>query len=140
MRSVSVRLCDLGKVTIPLGFVGENNFTRVYIDCKKIFDEHPDALPALSVIPPYGDAYPAVVTKEGDMVIWEVTASDLIYTGNGEMQLSFVDGETIGKTLSARTRVYKSIEPSGEVPDPVANWLVEANAALAAIDAMGREF
>lgn len=140
MRSVSVRLCDLEKVTIPLGFVGENIYTKVYIDCKKVFDEHPDAVPALSVIPPQGDAYPAVVTKDGDMVIWEITASDLIYKGSGEMQLAFVEDEMIGKTWSAKTKIYKSIEPSGEVPEPVANWLIQANAALSAIEAMGRGF
>lgn len=118
MRSVSVRLSDLEKVTIPIGFVGENIYTKVFIDCKKVFDEHPTATAVLVVTPPMGDVYPAVTSREGDMVIWEVTSSDLLFDGNGQIQLSFIQDEMIGKSYPGRTKVYKSSEPSGEVPDP----------------------
>ena len=69
MRSVSVRLADLCKITIPIGFVGENLHTKVKIDCMKLFEEYPDAIVALSVKPAEGDAYPAVVTREGNFII-----------------------------------------------------------------------
>lgn len=125
MRSVSVRLCDLEKVTIPIGFVGENIYTKVFIDCKKVFDEHPTATAVLVVTPPRGDIYPAVTSREGDMVIWEVTSSDLLYDGNGQIQLSFIQDEMIGKSYPGRTKVYKSSEPSGESPDPWESWEAE---------------
>ena len=35
MRTVSLRLIDLQKTALPIGFVGENNHTQVIIDCKK---------------------------------------------------------------------------------------------------------
>ena len=131
MRSVSVRLGDLDKITIPIGFVGENLYTSVNIDCKEVFDKHPSAIPSLSVTPPKGDSYPAVTTRDGDIVTWVICDSDLVYKGTGEIQLAFtVDGEMIGKSFPANTRILRSIEPSGEVPTPIANWLVQANAAL----------
>ena len=134
MRSESYRLRDLDKVTIPIGFVGENLYTTVKIDCGEVFSVHPDAVPSLAVTPPEGESYPAVVTREGDIVIWRVSASDLIHKGTGEIQLSFtIDGEIIGKTYPANTRVFRSIAPSGSVPLPIENWLVQAGEALQAL-------
>ena len=133
MRSVSVRLSDLDKITIPIGFVGENLYTSVIIDCKEVFDKHPSAVPALSVTPPVGDSYPAVTTRDGNYVTWVICDSDLVYKGRGEIQLTFVDDEIIGKTYVANTRILRSIEPTSTAPTPIANWLVAANAALNAI-------
>lgn len=133
MRSVSIRLSDLdgGNKLIPIGFVGENEYTTINIDCKKVFDQHPNAVPALAVTPPQGDSYPAIVVRDGDIISWTVCDSDLIYEGSGALQLTFViDGTVIGKTYKARTKVLGSIEPSGEVPTPIANWLIQAAAAL----------
>ena len=134
MQSIKIKLCDMKKVTIPIGFVGENIFTKVYIDCKKIFDEHPSAVPALSVSSPSGDKYPAIVVREGDIVIWEITASDLTQDGSGEIQLSFIHDEMIGKSWKARTKVYKSIQADGEAPESVQNWLDHAEIVLANIE------
>lgn len=134
MRTVSVRLADLQRVTIPIGFAGENLYTRVIIDCKKEFDEHPTAVVGLAVAPPTGDPYPAVVTRDGDFVIWDVTASDVVYDGSGEIQLSFVVDEMIGKTYRGRIMINKSILPNGEAPDPISNWIDRANAALGTIE------
>lgn len=135
MRSVSLRLVDLERnPMIPLGFEGENEYTTVRVDCKKIFDEHPDAVPTLAVTPPEGDSYPAVVVRDGDIVSWTVTDSDLVHSGTGEIQFAFVIDETIiGKTYKARTKVLDSIVPSGEAPTPIQNWLIQAAAALQAL-------
>ena len=139
MRSVSLRLADLSKVTIPIGFVGENLHTQVKIDCLKMFEEYPTALATLTVKPAKGDPYPAVVTHDGDYVIWEVTDSDLINQGNGEIQLAFVvdndSDDIIAKSYIGRIRVDRSIEPVGEIPEPIDNWLIAAEAALADIPA-----
>ena len=131
MRSVSVRLADLNKVTIPIGFVGENLHTQVRIDCVKLFEEYPNAVPTLTVNPPMGDTYPAIVTRDGDYVIWEVEDSDLIYNGNGEIQLTFSVDEVVAKSYISRIRIEKSLVPTGEVPTPIENWIDEANEILA---------
>ena len=134
MRTVSYRLADLSNVTISLGFVGENEHTRVQFDAKKIFEQYPDAIPALTVRPPNGDAYPAVITLDGDLVIWDVSDSDLAYQGTGEIQLVFTEGETVAKSYIARTRISRSIVPTGEAPTPVENWMAHAAEVLEEVD------
>jgi len=133
MRSVSIRLADLAKATIPVGFAGENLHTQVRIDCLKIFEEYPDALATLTVQPPEGEPYPTIVTRDGDEVVWDVTNSDLIHEGKGELQLSFVEDEVVVKSYVGQYRVLKSILPSGEIPDPIDDWITRAEAALADI-------
>ena len=134
MRSVSVRLADLNKVTIPIGFVGENLHTQVRIDCVKLFEDYPNAVPELTVNPPMGDTYPAVVTRDGDYVIWDIEDSDLIINGNGEIQLSFFVDEVIAKSYIARIRIEKSLVSTGDVPTPIENWIDEANEKLAEVE------
>lgn len=133
MRSVSVRLADLDRVKINLGIAGENEHTHVLFDCKKAFDQYPNATPFLIVTPPRGDIYPAVVTRDGDIVEWVVTDSDLIYHGNGKVQLQFKQGDIIMKSYEAMTSIAKSSEPTGTVPTPIQNWITQANAILASI-------
>lgn len=130
MRTVSYRLVDLQKCMIPLGFVGENEHTVVQFDCKKVYDEYPNAVPALTVQPPEGSAYPAVTTRDGDIVSWTVEDSDLVYTGYGEFQLTFSQSGVVVKSYIGRTKIERSIAASGSAPDPVSDWLTEANTAL----------
>ena len=133
MRTVTYRLADLAKATIHIGKVAENEATRVQFDAAQIFAEYPAATPALNVINPAGTAYPAVVTKDGNYVIWDVQDSDLTAQGMGEFQLSFSENGVIIKSCVGRTRIERSIVASGEAPDPVQSWLDDAEEALAAI-------
>ena len=133
MRSVSVRLADLDKVKLNLGFVGENEHTHILFDCKKAFEQYPNAVPSMVVVPPKGDSYPAVVTREGDIVEWIVTDSDLIHHGDGEIQLQFKQGDVIMLSCKTRTSVAPSCYPKGTIPTPIQNWIAQANAILAEI-------
>lgn len=133
MRSVSVRLDDLRTMILNLGFVGENEHTRVLIDAKKMYDQYPTASASLTVQPPEGDAYPAVIERDGDFVVWDIVDSNLTEEGNGELQLAFTVGEVVAKTYIGRFRVCRSIIPTGEIPDPLDDFLTRAGAALTAI-------
>lgn len=126
MRSVSYRLDDLERATIPIGFEGENLYTHVNIDCKKVFDEDDGFVPTLVITAPSGEKYPGIVTREGNIVTWEVSASDLIRKGSGELQLAFTHGEVVGKTFVAKTRIERSIIPTGDVPTEIENFIIEA--------------
>ena len=130
MRSVSVRLADLERVTIPIGFEGENEYTHVHIDCKKVFDEDNSFVPTLALVAPSGEKYPGIVTRDGDIVTWVVSASDLAERGAGELQLAFTKDNVIGKTYVARTRVERSITPDGEAPSVIENFIIEAGAIV----------
>ena len=130
MRSVTYRLVDLQLVEINLGFVGENKHTKIIFDCKKMFDQYPNAIVSLSVTPPQGDVYPVVTTREGDFVFWEVTASDLVYDGAGKIQLTFIENDKIAKTYECKTRINPSSIPVGNPPSAVQNFVDQANTVL----------
>lgn len=133
--TVSYRLEDLkNRVIIPIGFVGENDFTRVIFDAEEIYKKYPNASVSMKVQPPKGGIYPATVTRDGNTVIWQVKEADVANRGGGELQLTFTDGETKIKTYIARTDVKRSLAGNGPAPDPVQGWIDEANATLAEVE------
>lgn len=133
MRSVSVRLEDLRTMILNIGFVGENEHKRFIIDCKKMFDQYPHAAASMTVQPPEGEAYPAVIERDGDFVIWDVTDSDLACEGDGELQLAFTAEPHIAKSYIGKTKVCRSLVPTGDVPSGIDDFLTRAGAALTAI-------
>jgi len=133
MRTATVRLDDLRTTVLNLGYVGENEHTQIRIDSKKMFEQYPTASPSLTVSPPEGESYPAVIERDGDIVIWTITDSDLIHGGEGELQLSFTTGEVVAKTYIGRFKVSRSIMPTGEIPEGIDDFLTRAGAALTAI-------
>lgn len=133
MRSVTVRLEDLRTTILNLGFVGENEHRQIRIDSKKFYDEYPHAAASLTVCPAGGEAYPAVIERDGDYVVWTITDSDVIHEGSGEIQLSFTQEPHVGKTYIGRTKTGRSLVPSGEIPEGIDDFLTRAGAALTAI-------
>lgn len=133
MRTVSYRLADLQRAVIPIGYCGENEHTRVIFDCKRVFDEYPSAVSALTVQPPAGEAYPAVIVRDGDSVYWDVFDSDLAEEGRGEAQLTFSQGEVVVKSIIFRTFIDRSIMGEGEIPEPLDDFLTRAGETLTAI-------
>ena len=134
MRTVSYRLSDLGRAIIPIGKVAENEATQVRIDSSEVFADYPTAVPSLSVLNPSGESYPVSVSTDGVFVLWNVKDSDLTAEGDGEFQLSFSVNTTVVKSSIGHTHVCRSIVADGEAPDPVQDWMTEANSALAEIE------
>ena len=140
MKTITYKLKDLEekkekKVTLKLGYVGENEHVQIRIDCSEIWENYPNAVASLAVEPPEGEKYPAIVTRDGDMVCWTVKDSDLVHDGYGRIQLTFTEGSEIQKTVICRTKVDESIVGSGTAPDPIADFVAEANEALAELEA-----
>ena len=133
MRTVTYRLDDLKRAVISIGKVAENEYTRVQIDAGDLYAEYPHAAASMTVQPPNGVAYPAVVTREGNLVIWDVPESALAKEGEGELQLAFEAGDVKIRSEICRVRVCRSIVGQGEAPDPLEDFLAEAGAALTAI-------
>ena len=135
--TVSYKLEDLKKrVIIPIGFVGENDFTRVIFDAEEIYKKFPNASVSMKVQPPKGGIYPAAVTRDGNAVTWQVKEADVANRGGGELQLTFTDGETKIKTYIARTDVKRSLAGNGPAPDPVQDWVDNAEEVLDDLAAM----
>lgn len=139
MKAINIKVEALEETRIEIGFVGENERVAVMIDCRAVFDEYQDAGVSMAVRPPRGESYPAVVSREGDIVKWIVTDSDLICNGNGEIQLVFVDGDTIVKTAIGKTVIERSIVPTGDVPTPIQNWLDQVDQMIAEIERKAEE-
>lgn len=135
--TVSYKLEDLKKgVIIPIGFVGENDFTKVFFDAEEIYKKYPSASVSMKVQPPKGGIYPAAVTRDGNTVIWQVKEADVANRGGGELQLTFTDGETKIKTYIAKTDVKRSLAGNGPAPDPVQGWIDDAEEVLDDLEAM----
>ncbi|QUA53797.1 hypothetical protein [Aristaeella lactis] len=134
--TVSYKLEDLRKgVIIPIGMVGENDFTRVIFDAEEVFKKHPDAQVTMKVQPPKGGIYPATVTRDGNAVIWQVKAADVAHRGSGELQLTFTDDTMVEKSYIARTDIKRSLVGNGPAPDPVQDWVDNAEEVLDDLEA-----
>lgn len=134
MRTVTYKLDDLKDVVIHIGRAEENLATRVRIDAGKVFAEYPAAVPTMKVINPAGTVYGREVSRDGDLVIWDVTESDLAAEGQGEMQLTFTENSVIVKSADARTEVCRSIVGGTTPPDPVQDWIDRAEEVLEEVE------
>ena len=66
MRSVTLRLEDIGTMKVCIGFVGENMHRRIIFDAKKMYEQYPHAAASLTIQPPEGETYPAIIERDGD--------------------------------------------------------------------------
>lgn len=121
--------------TLVLGFQGENLRTQLRIDCASTFAEYPNATPALAIKPSSGETYPVFVERDGNEVVWDIVANNLLLKGDGELQLTFYKGDVIAKTSIGHITVNRSLQIDGEMPDVVATWIENANRKLAEVDA-----
>lgn len=125
-RVQNFNLKNLETKVINLGYVGENVHTQIVIECSEVLWDYPNAVASMVVQPPRGDLYPVEVTREENNIIWEITASDVVYAGSGRVQLTFTNDGEIVKSAVGTTRISGSIEATGEAPEPLQNWIDQA--------------
>ena len=134
MRVERVNLDELSAKSLDLGFVGEQNHTKIIISCVMMFSDYPDAVATMVVNPPVGDIYPVQLTRSGNKLEWNVSASDLAYAGSGSYQLTFTENEEIIKVEYGSYFVKPSMTSTGEPPTPIEDWMQEATGALEALE------
>lgn len=139
MKNITVRLADISRTSIPIGYEGEQNHTRVTFYCAQIFDEYPDAVGTMVIKPTIGEVYPQSVDRDGSKLIWDVTASNCAYAGAGSYQFTFTQDEEIIKTVIGSYSVNSSIAGDGEPPEPVTDWVNQANEKLAEVEQFVQE-
>ena len=120
-----IKLEDLQRAVLNIGFVGENKHSVIEIDCAREFDRYPDAIPTMVVTPPKGEPYPVVISWEDGIVFWEILGGDLARDGDGEIQLTFTQGDVIGKSYEGKTRIHPSTTASSVMPEPWVDWITE---------------
>lgn len=126
-RIQQVPLKSLGTEILYLGYVGENIHTQIVINCSEVFVDYPDAEASMVVKPPVGDLYHSLIERDGRKIVWEITNSDVAYSGSGQIQLTFTyQGEVI-RSIIGRTSIDPSIEATGEAPTPLQNWMDAAD-------------
>lgn len=134
MNKIQLGVDAIQTTPIILGFEGEQNHTEITFYWTVLFAQYPDAVATMVIKPPVGDPYPKTVTQDDNKVVWTVTGSDMAHPGSGEYQLTFTDGDEIIKTYVGAFSVMNSLTGSGEAPDPVSDWVTDANAKLAEVD------
>ena len=127
MKTLNVMLSNLGGRVVPIGYEGENLYTRVRINCIEVFADYPDATVSMVVNPPDGNMYPAIIEKSGVMVIWDISDAVLSSNGSGECQLTFTDGDVVRKSVVFGISINRSLIASGDPPEPVQEWIDKAD-------------
>ena len=134
LNKIQLGVDGISSTPLILGFEGENVHTQVTIYWTALYESYPSAAATMVIKPPSGEAYPKTITQDGNKIIWNVTASDTAYAGNGEYQLTFTNSGEIIKTYIGRFMIMPSLTGSGEAPTPVEDWITEANAVLAEVE------
>ena len=129
--------------TIPLGRVGENEYTEIAFDIGG-YQSSFEIVSAVLVIQRAGEdeqPYPATVTIDGQYAIHTLTSTDLGTAGNGKCQLMLLGAnDEVAKSRIYSTFVLCSLEDGGTPPEPWEDWMLEladlkADAEQAASDA-----
>lgn len=102
---------------LQIGKTNENLATRIdfsgfYNECKSIYGE---GYMGLTFVPAgWTDGYPVTLT---DGVYWDVLDKDLVLNGTGHVELTYIAGETVKKSLRWTTVVLSSLIESETPPE-----------------------
>ena len=134
-RIINTSWQTFGMKVLPLGSQDENDVTQIVCDVSEPLKNYPDAAFSMVAANAGGEEYPvAQAVTDGTNLIWTVNSADTAKPGQGMAQVIMfgADGE-IGRTKRAPTMVLESIIADGKAPEPVAEWLKEAQNALSSI-------
>lgn len=109
MDVINIRMDDMGKRIIPIGIQEENEYRRILIDCKTIFEQYPDADAELFVLPPRGEIYKADIVRNQNIIVWNITRDDLAEQGTGQIQIRFAAGSVIAMSPIARISICRAL-------------------------------
>jgi hypothetical protein len=120
MRTVSAQCSN----ALPLGRLGENDYTVINFDVTLWLAEYPNGVIGLyNQIPGASAAYPiANLQIVGNVAKWTITSTELTQTGKGRCELVLLDGGTVAKSAIYETQVFDALDGSGEAPEPWDDW------------------
>ena len=120
------------RITIPLGRQGENAAVQVKFPVTGWTDLYGEgSFELVNVRPSEKTPYTCSITADDSFVYWIVQSADVALVGHGRCELTYIVNGTIAKSITFGTCVLKSIEGSGEVPEPYESRiadLIEASA------------
>lgn len=116
----SVDCCPKGLV---IGKQGENEAEKIAIDFSPWASEFgAGTISARLRRPKDSAAYPVALITEGTTATWTISATDTQYAGAGSLQLVYIVGDVVAKSVIWPVRVLPSLE-AGEAPEPYESWL-----------------
>ena len=129
-------------LVLPLGRMGENEYTRIQFDVSGWLNELPAATIGLyNQRPQDADAYPVDgITVEDGIVTWTITSAELAQVGKGRCELVAVENNVVAKSAIYNTIIFDALDGSGDAPSPWDSWQetfvsLKAEAVQAAQDA-----
>lgn len=129
-------------IVLPLGRLGENEYTEIRFDVSGWLAELPAATIGLyNQRPQDADAYPVDgITVEDGIVTWTITSAELAQVGKGRCELVAIENSVVAKSAIYNTIIFDALDGSGEAPDPWDSWQetfvqLKAEAVAAAQDA-----
>lgn len=140
--NISVALEKSSPIKIQIGRQGENRATKVIFDCSVytesfgigtayLFHQRaPDTCP-----------YPVAIEQDGNTIMWEVSASDTQFAGQGQCELFWYVDDVIAKTQVWSTTVTEALTgtESEEVPEAAQGWVSKVLQAIADIGKVNDE-
>ncbi len=111
---------------IDLGHRGENLARQVVFDLTEWLEAYGNGTALLvAQLPNAPTPYPCSVVREGDALLWRLSASDTSVAGKGRCELSYYVGEQLVKSAVFQTYIAESLAPAGAVPEPQESWFEE---------------
>lgn len=112
---------------ICIGKRGENDATQIVFPIGEYKNQYGNGYASLLYKYPgiNQEAYPVYLTQTDSEAVWTVKASDTKISGNGELQLYYIVGDSIAKSIIYQTKCMDSITKPGTVPDSEKAWVDE---------------
>ena len=116
---------QMNKMCSPvIGYEAENKVTEFEFDYSDWAADLGEGTLTLAVQRPTDTIpYPVTLTQTGgNKATWVISETDLAIVGRGEFQLSYIVNEKVKKSAIYEVLIDRSLEPTGDVPDPYISW------------------
>lgn len=130
MRTININLDELTAKPLDIGYAGESHHVKVVFHCATFFRVYPNAVASMLVSSSDGTIYPVSLTRENSSLTWFISDGDVAHAGGGRYQLTFTQDEEIVKTAFGSYSISASMEVNGDPPEPIENWMQEAQNVL----------
>jgi hypothetical protein len=121
---------------ISLGNQGDNLATEIQIDCASWIADYPHGVFAVTFVPRGNRIVigPVPNTMSSGVMTIPVTRLLTQYAGRGSLNIRMVEDEVEKRTVKIGTYTASTHLPvEGEMPDPISDWLTDAESRLSAI-------
>lgn len=129
-------ICAKKDSDIPLGRHGENDVEGVRFDVADWPDLYGPGGSFVLVHQRPRDAQPyvcATAVASSGCLVWVIQDTDVEYTGRGEAQLTYVVDSKVAKSVIFTTRISRSLDQEGELPEPYESMIEDLIEAAANI-------